>query len=138
MTADPLHGRPALVPELVVSDIVRSLAFYRSLGFEVLFDRPEDGFANLALEGGQLMLEQMGDHWDVGPMEPPFGRGLNLEFAVADAAAMAERIIRHGWPLFQPLRERIYRVGGGTVRVLQVLVQDPDGYLLRFQTDLEV
>ncbi len=137
MTTDPLHGRPALVPELMVSDIARSLAFYRALGFEVLFDRPEDGFANLALEGGQLMLEQIGDHWEVGPMEPPFGCGLNLEFAVADAAAMAEQIIRQGLPLFQPLRERTYRVGEGMVRVLQVLVQDPDGYLLRFQTDLE-
>ena len=136
MSPDPLRGRPALVPELVVSDIGRSLAFYRALGFEVLFDRPEEGFANLALEGGQLMLEQMGSHWDVGPMEPPFGRGLNLEFAIADAAAMAERISRHGQPLFQPLRERTYRVGDGVVRVLQVLVQDPDGYLLRFQTDL--
>ena len=38
--------RATLVPELTVSDLGRSLAFWRDLvGFGVLYDRPEEGFA---------------------------------------------------------------------------------------------
>ena len=37
-----------------------------------------------------------------------------------------------GWPLFRDTEEKTYRVGAGSVRVRQCLVQDPDGYLLRF------
>ncbi len=47
-----------LVPELDVSDIERSLAFYINvLGFSVLWSRPEERFAYLDFEGAQLMLQ---------------------------------------------------------------------------------
>lgn len=40
------NTRPRLVPGLLVTDIAASLAFWRNiLGFRVLFDRPEEGFA---------------------------------------------------------------------------------------------
>ena len=39
---------PALTPELLVSDLPGSLAFYlQTLGFRLLFERPEAGFAGL-------------------------------------------------------------------------------------------
>ena len=45
-------------PELDVSDLDRSLAFYVGvIGFAVMFDRPEERFAFLTLEGVHLMLE---------------------------------------------------------------------------------
>jgi catechol 2,3-dioxygenase-like lactoylglutathione lyase family enzyme len=53
-----LHWNP-LVPELLVADIDRSLAFWTGLiGFTVRFARPEDGFAYLDRDGAQVMLEQ--------------------------------------------------------------------------------
>lgn len=38
----------ALIPELYVTDLQRSLVFYTQLlGFKVAYDRPEEGFAFL-------------------------------------------------------------------------------------------
>ena len=40
---------PKLIPELDVDDLDRSLAFYvTALGFQMLFDRPEERFAYLS------------------------------------------------------------------------------------------
>ena len=49
-----------LVPELCVSDIEKSLDFYsNTLGFEIKYGRPEEGFAYLDKEGAQIMLEEI-------------------------------------------------------------------------------
>lgn len=48
----------ALVPELDVAVLVRSLAFYVGvLGFRVRYDRPEEQFAYLERQGAELMLQ---------------------------------------------------------------------------------
>lgn len=45
-----MSAEPSLVPELAVTDCDVSARFWRDLlGFEVLYDRPEEGFAYLAL-----------------------------------------------------------------------------------------
>ena len=76
----------ALVPELTVLDIAKSLSFYTDLlGFEVVFSRPETRFAYLQLGEAQLMLDQYaeGQGWNVlGGLEPPLGRGINLQIEV--------------------------------------------------------
>ena len=130
-----------LVPELLVGDIARSLAFYVDLiGFVVAYDRPEEGFAYLDLEGAELMLEETAADdpgaWWTGPPEPPLGRGVNLQIEVADIDALAARLEAARQPLFRPLQDRWYRAGALEVGNRQLLVQDPDGYLLRFFGDL--
>ena len=70
-----------LVPELLVADINKSLRFWHdACGFTVLFDRPEEGFAYLDLDGAQIMLDEIGQthDWVTGPLEPPLGRGMNI------------------------------------------------------------
>ena len=48
-----------LDPELDVSDLDCSLTFYVDVvGFSVLYDRPEERFAFLDLDGARLMLEE--------------------------------------------------------------------------------
>ena len=48
-----------LTPELDVADLDRSLAFYVDvIGFQVLFDRTEERFVFLDLDGVHLMLEE--------------------------------------------------------------------------------
>lgn len=129
-------SRPTLVPELEVTDCAASLAFWCGLcGFTVLYDRPEEGFAKIAREGAEVMLDQIGigRDWTTGPLERPLGRGINLEIAVSDLAPILEALSAAGWPLFLAPEEKRYRVGAGGVTVRQFLVQDPDGYLLRFQ-----
>ncbi|PZF77046.1 VOC family protein [Aestuariivirga litoralis] len=126
-----------LVPELVVSDITASLRFYTGIiGFRTAYDRPEDGFAYLDLDGAQLMLEQTDEPWLTGPMERPFGRGINLQIEVAAIAPLLQRLADHGWPLFRAARDDWYRCGGVLAGNRQFMVQCPDGYLLRFFEDL--
>lgn len=131
--------RPALVPELGVTDIDASLRFWRDLcGFAVLYDRPEEGFACIEREGARLMLDRLGStrDWLAAPAERPFGRGMNLEIAVASVAPLLAALEGAGWPMFLPVEEKSYRVGDAVVRVRQFIVQDPDGYLVRFSERL--
>jgi catechol 2,3-dioxygenase-like lactoylglutathione lyase family enzyme len=126
---------PDLTPELSVTDIGRSLAFYRDvLGFAVVYERPDEGFACLRYEGCELMLDQigLGRTWATGALEPPLGRGLNLQLEVAAVAPLLERLQRAGIALYLPLESKTYRVGDREVTQRQFCVQDPDGYLLRF------
>jgi catechol 2,3-dioxygenase-like lactoylglutathione lyase family enzyme len=65
-------AHPKLVPELLVSDVAASLAFYVDvIGFRVQYDRPERGFAYLAVGGAELMIEQETDFWQTAPRERP-------------------------------------------------------------------
>lgn len=137
-----------LVPEYV-TDLARSLDFYVGLlGFSVAHRRPDEGFAFLELGGAQLTLEQTeslepssaedyeNGRWRTGRLEPPLGRGVNFEVAVTSVAALADRLRGAEYPLLLRPQEKTYRVGGQTVRVMRLLVADPDGYLLRLSETL--
>ena len=143
MTAPRSHPRPALVPELYVTALPASLAFWRDLlGFRVLYDRPEQGFAAIERDGVEFMLEEYETGpsercWDTGAREKPYGRGINFEITVVDVAPLLTALQRAAWPLFFGPEERWYRVSGSEeTGVHQFLVQDPDGYLLRFSQSL--
>lgn len=134
--------RPALVPELMVTDIGASIAFWCGpCGFRVLYDRPEDGFACVERDGSRVMLDELPEgrahRWEAAPAERPFGRHVNFEVAVADLAPVLAALEAAGWPLFTPPETKTYRVGEAGVAVRQFLVQDPDGYLLRFSQRLD-
>jgi catechol 2,3-dioxygenase-like lactoylglutathione lyase family enzyme len=128
--------RSSLVPELSVSDIGASLRFWRDLcGFRVAYERREEGFALIERpEGARVMLDQrgIGRDWETAPMERPFGRGINLEMTVESVAPVLAALEAAGWTLFMAPEVKSYRVGDREVTVRQFLVQDPDGYLLRF------
>jgi catechol 2,3-dioxygenase-like lactoylglutathione lyase family enzyme len=129
-----------LVPELYCSDFDRSLRFYVDiLGFRVRYRRPEDRFAYLEREGAEIMIEAPGDPrrtWLAGELARPLGRGVNFQIEVGDVDALLARVQAAGVALFQPIEERWYRKNDQEVGNRQFLVQDPDGYLLRFFQDL--
>jgi catechol 2,3-dioxygenase-like lactoylglutathione lyase family enzyme len=130
-----------MVPELAVSDLQRSRAFYcDTLGFVCVYERPEDGFCYLRLGQAELMLDQIGQGrtFDNGhrPTDHPFGKGLNLQIRVPSVAPLIEALERHGYPLFLPLEDRWYRVDQVETGNRQFVVADPDGYLLRVFQDL--
>ncbi len=87
--------KPRLTPELNVADFDRSLDFYtRTLGFKTLYGRPEEHFAMLDLEGAHLMLEAAvgpGRRFYTAPLEHPYGRGINFQIQVKDAAKLHDR-----------------------------------------------
>jgi catechol 2,3-dioxygenase-like lactoylglutathione lyase family enzyme len=131
--------RPKLVPELDVADLDRALRFYTGIcGFRVAYERPEEGFAYLELEGAEIMLqaaEGPGRRFRTAPLEQPFGRGINLQIEVADAGGLHLAMIEAGVEPLVGLERRRYRVRGEEVTAEQFVVADEDGYLLRFFTD---
>ena len=130
---------PDLVPELAVTDIAASLRFWVDLlGFVVEYERPEERFAYVVLGSAHVMLDQIGQTrtWETGPLERPFGRGLNFEITVPDVQPILDRLSEANWPLFLSPEEKWYRVHDQSTGVRQFLVQDPDGYLLRFSQSL--
>jgi catechol 2,3-dioxygenase-like lactoylglutathione lyase family enzyme len=140
MTHDRVDApEPSLVPELLVEDLDRSLAFWcGTCGFEVAYDRPEERFAYIRLGSAHLMLEEIGDgrHWMTGPLEAPFGRGINFQINVPDAEELSTTLLAAGIDFFLPLETTWYRVAEEEAGVTQFLVTDPDGYLVRFQSSL--
>jgi len=58
-----------LIPELSVTDIQKSLHFYTDIiGFTVEYSRPEEKFYFLSLEGSQIMVEEINNHWWTGKL----------------------------------------------------------------------
>ena len=95
--------RARMVPELLVSDLSRSLAFWMDLcGFEIVYRREDEGFVYLDLEGAQFMLEEVrgDDNWITAPLEGPRGRGINFEITVRAVEPLLERLAAAGWPLY--------------------------------------
>ena len=124
-----------LYPELIVSNIDRSLHFYRDvLGFSVEYERPEEKFAFLTFEGSQLMLLQDNEspHSRTGALEYPRGQGVNFSMSTSDLAPLARALGASRHPLRIPIREQWHRQDDVLHGEKQLWVMDPDGYLLRF------
>ena len=123
-----------LVPELTVADIERSLRFYAAAGFSVRFRRADPAFAYLELGHAQLMLEQEhAEGWMVAPLERPLGRGINFQIEVPDAEAVLAALQALGVQPFRGISDTWYPVSVSQQEgQREFLVQDPDGYLLRF------
>lgn len=128
-----------LVPELSVNNLEKSLNFYRDIvGFEILFERPENRFAYMTFHGSELMIEEdrpregIAALWNIEPLDYPRGRGLNISIDCPDADGLAARITANGFKLRKPIEENWYREGKILHGERNFLVQDPDGYLLRF------
>ncbi|TPW77266.1 bleomycin resistance protein [Schumannella soli] len=131
---------PDLVPELIVESTPASLAFWVGLcGFRIEYERPDEGFAYLSRGSAHVMLDQrgVGRDWMTGALERPFGRGVNFQIGVTDLDPILSALRAAEHPLFLEPETKWYRVDDRReVGVRQFLVEDPDGYLLRFQTSL--
>jgi len=140
-----------LVPEIGVLDFRRSIWFYTEvLPFEIEYDRPENGFAFLSFRGTQLMIEQLSGtalgtdqdfrdgNWRTGTLEYPFGRGINLSINVDSLDPIMRSLADANLPLRMGPKDAWYRREDFLVGERQILVMDPDGYLLRFQQFLGV
>lgn len=115
-----------LVPHLSVSDMERSLAFYRDgLGFEMTQSwKPQDRILWCWLKrgGAELML---GQH-DSGALLQNPAPGAAYYFICGDAAALREELLSRG---LKPGKAFVAFYG-----MKQVNIKDPDGYDLWFES----
>lgn len=131
-----------LIPELRVFDIEKSKNFYtKILGFNVAYSRKD--FAMLVLGNCQIMLQQLTlpsrkGSWNVSEdMVYPLGRGINFQIILPDISKVYYSLKKFKVKIFIDLLVSDYQENDITNHVLEFLVQDPDGYLLRFQQDIE-
>ena len=122
----------SLIPELTVSNIEKSKEFYLELGFKIKYERIENKFCFLELENNQLMIEEINDNWNTAVMEYPFGRGINISMSVSDVEKMYNKLKNKNLKFFLDLEYHTYKVDEIIYNDKEFLIQDPDGYLLRF------
>jgi catechol 2,3-dioxygenase-like lactoylglutathione lyase family enzyme len=134
----PRNGWAALAPELLVTDIAASLAFWTDgLGFHIAYHRPEQKFAYLErADGAQVMLCQRSGNWETGVLERPLGRGVMLQISVAGIGSAMAALAALGWPIHTGPREVWRRYGDREGGRREIVVQDPDGYLVMLAESL--
>jgi hypothetical protein len=98
----------------------------------------------LERQGSRIMLEELEAEsenaperqWITAPLERPFGRGINLQIDTDKVDELYARAREAGARIFLPIEEKWYRAGDVELGCRQFIVQDPDGYLLRFLEDV--
>ncbi len=127
----PQGGWSRIVCELLVEDIGASLGFWCDLiGFSIAYQRSEQAFAYLELDGAQIMLCQRSGKWETAVLDRPFGRGVMFQVQVDDLDALSARLSDAGWPLYDGPRDVWRQTGNVEKGQHEIFVQDPDGYLI--------
>ena len=126
------------VPELSVTNLEKSLNFYKTACFKIGYESPENKFAFISLGKIQFMLQELsGDgKWDVAPLTYPFGNGINFQLEVSNLDEIYKNFKSNNYKIAFDLEENWYRQGDKLLGNKEFLIQDPDGYLLRFSEDL--
>ena len=113
--------------------------FVNVLGFAVKYERPEEEFAYLTLDGVDLMLEGINSDsrkWMTDKLEAPLGRGINFQWDVKDIEALYCSVKSLAADaIYLQLESKSYECGNKIAVQQQFIVQTPDGYLFRFCQD---
>lgn len=126
------------IPELSVTNLENSLNFYKTAGFKVEYDRLESKFAFISLDKIQFMLQEIADNdkWDIAPLSYPFGNGINFQLEVENLDKIYNNFKNSDYKITFNMEENWYRQNNKLLGSKEFLIQDPDGYLLRFSEDL--
>lgn len=129
-----------IIPELSVTNLEKSLEFYKVIGFKIEYERLENKFVFLSLGEIQFMLQEITDNdkWDVAPLKLkyPFGNGINFQLEVDNIEKIYNSLKQNDYKIAFEIEENWYRQDNKLLGNKEFLVQDPDGYLLRFSEDL--
>ena len=127
-----------LIPELSVSNLKESLKFYQTIGFKIEYERCENKFVFLSLGEIQFMLQEISkeDKWNIAPLKYPFGNGINFQLEVENVDKIYNLLKENNYEIAFEMEENWYRQDNKLLGNKEFLVQDPDGYLIRFSKDL--
>lgn len=130
-----------MIPELDVFSLEKSIEFYtKYIGFDIVYTREEDKFAFLQMEKVQLMIQEINlenNKWQVDTLKYPLGNGINFQIDVTNIDEIYNRLRENKYNIFVEMEEHWYRKDNVLMGCKEFLVQDPNGYLLRFSEDLE-
>lgn len=128
----------SLLPELYISDFDKSVHFYRDiLGFTIEYIRDDPKFAFLSYGKSQLMIQELrtGEK-EKERLDQPFGRGINFQIEAESVQKIIDSLGKNKYPLKRGIKDSWYKGKDASYGCREILVQDPDGYLLRFSEDL--
>lgn len=74
--------------------------------------------------------------WSVAPLSNPFGNGINFQLEVDSIDKIYNILKQTNYKIAFDIEENWYRQDNKLLGNKEFLVQDPDGYLLRFSEDL--
>ncbi|KKR16701.1 MAG: hypothetical protein UT45_C0004G0032 [Candidatus Daviesbacteria bacterium GW2011_GWA2_39_33] len=131
----------SLVPELYVTDFQKSLHFYtKILGFSINYQRENPLFASLSYQGSKIMIQEIDPNEDkafiTGAYDYPLGRGINFQIDADNVEELAEKLKLNNYQLRRDLQDSWYKKEDKLIGFKQILLQDPDGYLLRFSQNI--
>jgi len=83
------------------------------LGFTLEYARQDPLFGFLSYHGCQLMIQQQEPtDYHTGPLDFPYGRGINFQIATPDIATLIESLQQRDYPLRRGLQEHWRAIGG--------------------------
>ena len=90
-----------LIPELSITNLENSLNFYKTLGFKIEYERPENKFVFLSLGEIQIMIQELtdDDKWDIAPLSYPFGNGINFQLEVENVELIYNNLKNNGYKI---------------------------------------
>ena len=130
-----------IIPEFDVFNLDNSVHFYVDLiGFSIVYERKEDKFVFLEFENVQIILQEINkeeNKWKTAKLEYPLGRGINFQIDVTNIDKIYNNLKENKYEIFVDIEDHWYRKGNIFMGCREFLVQDPNGYVLRFSEDLE-
>ncbi|GAG19051.1 unnamed protein product, partial [marine sediment metagenome] len=122
-----------IIAELFVTDFKKSLHFYADiLGFKIEYQRKNPNFAFLSYGKSQMMIQELkpGEK-EKEKLEYPFGRGINFQIETKSVKKIINALKKHNYSLARGIKNSWYKGNKTLYGCREILVNDPDGYLLR-------
>lgn len=127
-----------ILAELAITDFTKSLNFYVNiLGFKIEYQRENPNFAFLSYNGSQIMIQELrlGEK-EEEKLEYPFGRGINFQIDTKSVQTIINSLKKNNYPIKRGIKDSWYEARNKSFGCREILVLDPDGYLLRFSEEL--
>lgn len=84
------------------------------------------------------MLQELEENekWSIGELKHQYGNGVNFQIEVSNVEKIHDALKTSGYKIAFDIEENWYRQDNKLLGNKEFLIQDPDGYLLRFSEDL--
>ena len=128
----------SILPEFYVTNFKKSLDFYICvLKFKLEYERTNPHFAFLSFGESQIMLQELapGEQEEM-KLKYPFGRGINFQIEIKTVQTIINSLHKNQLPLARGVKDSWYKENNTLHGCREILVMDPDGYLLRFSQDI--
>jgi len=127
-----------ILAEFSISDFSKSLNFYVNIiGFKIEYQRTKPNFAFLSYNGSQIMIQELAPgEKEREKLKYPFGRGINFQIDTKSVQNIINSLEKNNYPIKRGIKDSWYKAGDKSYGCREILVLDPDGYLLRFSEEL--